>query len=154
MGVEIVDIGPIEIDLARVPLKTLNLVQREVVVELQEREQVTYQENEELWKTVRELRHEAHALTAQVEQHQKEEVEQEQAIATICTDLSNCPIDQSAPLAQKFKIVAGRTKELERYIEKMDTEHQKKVSELEVCQPSMPPAEHKARALELKAAAE
>ena len=122
-GVEVADVGPIEIDLARIPLKTLNLVQREVVVELQEREQVTYQANEELQKTTRELRPEARTLTTQAEQRQKEEVEQEQGIATICTKLPNCPIDQSAPLAQKFKIVAGHTKELERYIEKMDTEH-------------------------------
>ena len=41
-GVEVANVGPIEIDLARVPLKTLNLVQREVIVELQEREQATY----------------------------------------------------------------------------------------------------------------
>lgn len=47
-GVEVVDVGPIEIDLARIPLKTLNLVQREVATELQEREKVTYQVNEEL----------------------------------------------------------------------------------------------------------
>ena len=38
MRVEVADIGPIEIDLVRIPLKTLNLVQREVAVELQERE--------------------------------------------------------------------------------------------------------------------
>ena len=37
-GVKVVDVGPIEIDLARIPLKTLNLVQREVAAELQERE--------------------------------------------------------------------------------------------------------------------
>ena len=41
-GVEVADVGPIEIDLACIPLKTLNLVQREVAAELQEREQVTY----------------------------------------------------------------------------------------------------------------
>ena len=41
-GVKDADVGPIEIDLARVPLKTLNLVQREVTAELQEREQATY----------------------------------------------------------------------------------------------------------------
>ena len=41
-GVEVADVGPIEIDLAHIPLKTLNLVQREVAAELQEREQVTY----------------------------------------------------------------------------------------------------------------
>ena len=93
------DVGPIEIDLARVPLKTLNLVQREVVVKLQEREQAMYQENEELQKTAKELRREAHALTAQAKQRQKEEVEQEQAIMTICVELPSCPIDQSAPLA-------------------------------------------------------
>ena len=98
-GVEVADIGPIEIDLVHVPLKTLNLVQREVAAKLQEREEVTYQANEELWKTARELRHEAHALTAQAEQRQKEEAEQEQAIATICAELPNCPIDQSTPLA-------------------------------------------------------
>ena len=67
MGVEVADIGPIEIDLARIPLKTLNLVQREVVVELQEREQATYQANEELWKMARELKREACTLLAQVE---------------------------------------------------------------------------------------
>ena len=50
MGVEVADVGPIEIDLARVPLKKLNLVQREVTTELQEREQATYQANEELRK--------------------------------------------------------------------------------------------------------
>ena len=44
--------------------------------------------------------------------------------------------------------------ELERYIEKMDTEHQKKIAELKARQPSTPPVEHEARALELKAAAE
>ena len=48
MGVEVVDVGSIEIDLARIPLKTLNLVQREVTAELQEREQVMYEANEEL----------------------------------------------------------------------------------------------------------
>ena len=64
MGVEVADVGPIEIDLACVPLKTLNLVQREVAVELQEREQATYQANEELWNIARELRREAHTLTA------------------------------------------------------------------------------------------
>ena len=37
-GVKVADVGPIEIDLACIPLKTLNLVQREVAVELQERE--------------------------------------------------------------------------------------------------------------------
>ena len=74
-GVEVADVGPIEIDLARAPLKTLNLVQREVALELQEREQATYQANQELRKIARELRHEARALTAQVEQRQKEEVE-------------------------------------------------------------------------------
>ena len=37
MGVKVADVGPIEIDLARIPLKTLNLVQREVTAELQER---------------------------------------------------------------------------------------------------------------------
>ena len=58
------------------------------------------------------------------------------------------------PLAQKFKIVAGRTKELERYIEKMDTKHQKRIAELEARQPSTPPKEHEARAVQLKAAAE
>ena len=58
-----------------------------------------YQANEELWRTARELRHEACTLTAQAEQRQKEEVEQEQAIATICVELPNFPIDQSAPLA-------------------------------------------------------
>ena len=73
---------------------------------------------------------------------------------TICVELPNCPIDQSAPLAQKFKIVAGRTKELERYIEKMDAEHQKRIAELEARQPSTPPTEREARALELKAAVE
>ena len=73
---------------------------------------------------------------------------------TICAELPNCPIDQSTPLAQKFKIVAGRTKELERYIEKMDVEHQKRIAELEAHQPSTPPEEHEARALELKAAME
>ena len=66
--VEVADVGPIEIDLACIPLKTLNLVQREVTAELQEREQVTYQENEEPRKTTKELRHEARALTAQAEQ--------------------------------------------------------------------------------------
>ena len=121
MGVEFADVGPIEIDLARIPLKTLNLVQREVAAELQEREQATYQANKELRKMARQLRLEAHTLSAQVEQCQKEEVKQEQAIVTICAELPNCPIDQSASLAQKFKIVASRTKELERYIEKMDT---------------------------------
>jgi len=45
----------------------LNLVQREVTAELQEREQVMYQANEELWKIAREMRHEAHTLTAQAE---------------------------------------------------------------------------------------
>ena len=40
--VEVADVGPIEIDLTHVPLKTLNLVQREVTTELQEREQATY----------------------------------------------------------------------------------------------------------------
>ena len=112
-GVEVADVGPIEIDLARVPLEILNLVQREVTAKLQEREQVMYQENEELQKTTIELRCEARALTAQTEQCQKEEAEGEQAIATICAELPNCPIDQSAPLAQKFKIVVERTKELE-----------------------------------------
>ena len=82
-------------------------------MELQEREQVMHQANEEQRKIARELRHEAHALTAQAEQCQKEEAEGEQAIATICAELPNCPIDQSAPLAQKFKIVVERTKELE-----------------------------------------
>ena len=57
-------------------------------------------------------------------------------------------------MAQKFKIVAGRTKELERYIEKMDTEHQKKIAKLEARQLSMPPAEREAHALELKVAVE
>ena len=152
--VEVADLGPIEIDLARVPLKTLNLVQREVVVELQERKQGTYQANEELRKTTKELRGEAHTLTAQAEQHQKEEAVQEQAITTICTELLNCPIDLSTPLAQKFKIVAGGTKELERYIEKMDVEHQKRIAELEACQLSTPPEECNARALQLKAVAE
>lgn len=63
-GVEVANVGPIEIDLARVPLKTLNLIQREVTAELQEREQATYQANEELRKTARALRREARALTA------------------------------------------------------------------------------------------
>ena len=63
--VKVADVGPIEIDLARIPLKTLNLVQREVTAELQEREQATYQANEELRKTARELRREARTLTAQ-----------------------------------------------------------------------------------------
>ena len=67
-GVEVVDVGPIEIDLVRLPLKTLNLVQREVAAELQEREQAMYQANEELRKTARELRCEACTLIAQVEQ--------------------------------------------------------------------------------------
>ena len=87
--------------------------------------------NEELQQTTRELRREACTLSAHAEQCQKEEVEQEQAIATICAELPNCPIDQSAPLAQKFKIVTSHIKELERYIEKMDAEHQKKIAELE-----------------------
>ena len=67
IGVEVADVGSIEIDLARVPLKTLNLVQREVITELQEREQATYQENKELWKTTKELRREAHTLIAQAQ---------------------------------------------------------------------------------------
>ena len=33
-GVEVADVGPIEIDLARIPLKTFNLVQREVAAKL------------------------------------------------------------------------------------------------------------------------
>ena len=37
-GVKVADIGPIEIDLGHIPLKTLNLAQREVIAELQERE--------------------------------------------------------------------------------------------------------------------
>jgi len=57
-------------------------------------------------------------------------------------------------LAQKFKIVARRTKELGRYIEKMDTEHQKKIIALEACQPSTPPAEYKAHPIELNFVAE
>ena len=153
-GIKVVDVGPIEIDLTHIPLKTLNLVQREVVAELQEREQVTYQVNEELWKTSRELRREAHTLSAQAEQCQKEESEQEQAIATIYAELLNCPIDQSTPLAQKFKIVASCTKELERYIEKMDAEHQRRIIELEARQPSMPPEECEASEVQLKAAVE
>ena len=100
------------------------------------------------------MRREACTLIAQAKQCQKEEAEQEQAIATIYVEIPNCPIDQLEPLAQKFKIVVGRTKELERYIEKMDAEHQKNIVELEARQPSMPPTEHEARALELKAAAE
>ena len=66
-GGEVVDVGPIEIDLARVPLEILNLVQREVTAKLQEREQVMYQANEELRKIARELRREAHTLKTQVE---------------------------------------------------------------------------------------
>ena len=57
-------------------------------------------------------------------------------------------------MAQKFKIVASRTKELERYIEKMDVEHQRRIAELEARQPGTPPEEREARALQLKAAAE
>ena len=66
-GVEVADIGPIEIDLACIPLKPLNLIQREVAVELQEREQATYQVNEELQKIAIELRQEACTLTSQAE---------------------------------------------------------------------------------------
>lgn len=62
-GVEVANVGPIEIDFAHIPLKTLNLVQREVTAELQEREQATYQANEELRKTTRELRREACTLS-------------------------------------------------------------------------------------------
>ena len=153
-GVKVIDVGPIDIDLARIPLKTLNLVQREVATELQEREQATYQANEELRKTTRELKREERTLSAQAEQRQKEEAEQEQAIATIYAELPNCPIDQSTPLAQKFKIVASCTKELERYIEKMDAEHQRRIVELEARQSSMPPEERKARAVQMKAIAE
>ena len=56
IGVKVADVGPIKIDLMCIPPKTLNLVQREVAAELQEREQVTYQANEELRKIARELR--------------------------------------------------------------------------------------------------
>lgn len=98
-------------------------------------------------KIARELRQEACTLIAQAEQRQKEEAEQEQAIETICTKLPNCSIDQSAPLAQKFKIVASRPKELERYIEKMDVEHQRRIIELEACQLSTPPEEREAHAV-------
>ena len=57
-------------------------------------------------------------------------------------------------MAQKFKIVASHTKELERYIEKMDAEHQKRIVELEARYPSTPPEEREARVVQLKAAAE
>jgi hypothetical protein len=73
---------------------------------------------------------------------------------TICAELLNCQIDQSAPLAQKFKIIASRTKELERYIKKMDAKHQRRIIKLEARQPSTPPKEREARAVQLKAIAE
>ena len=57
-------------------------------------------------------------------------------------------------MVQKFKIVASRTKELERYIEKMDAEHQKRIAKLKASQPSMPLKEREARALQLTAVAE
>ena len=43
---------------------------------------------------------------------------------------------------------------MERYIEKMNIEHQKKIAKLEARQPSTPPAERKPHALELKVAVE
>ena len=43
---------------------------------------------------------------------------------------------------------------MERYIEKMDAEHQQKITELKARQPSTPPMEREAHALELKATVE
>ena len=150
-GSQIEKTGFIEVDLAGIPIETLQIVQVQVHEELRERELSNYRQNEKLKKDTDQLQEQNESISVKLTQKEYEKRKLTQVIRYLCVELPKCNIQLETPLLQKVKIIATRAKELEDTIEKMDMEHKAHIVELEAKAPETPLVECEERAQALQA---
>lgn len=143
-------IGFIEVDLAGILTKTLQMVQVQVQEELRERELITYQQNERLTKENDQLQARNESISTKQTQKEHEESKLKQVIKYLCAEIPQCNFQPETPLLQKVKRITASAKDLEGKIEKMDVEHKAHIVELEAKELRTPPEEHEARVAKLQ----
>ena len=106
-GSQIEQTGFIEVDLAGIPTKTLQMVQVQVHEELKERELSTYTQNEKLVKDNAKLQQKYKTISAQLAEKAAEEEKLKKAVADIGAELPAYNIDPEAPILQTIILIAG-----------------------------------------------
>ena len=110
-------------NLAAIPIDTLQIVETQVQEELHVREVNTYKQNRKLLKDHEELRRSAEETKNQLVQEKYNTSQMEKTINDLCAEFPHCNIPTDDALLQKVKIIVSRAKDLEETIEKMDGEH-------------------------------
>ena len=105
-GVEVEHAGFIKVDLARIPLESLQMIQAQVNEELREHELITYAKNKNLQKEKSQLQLKYKTISAQLAEKEVEESALKKVVANLCVELPTCNIDPKAPLLQIVRLLA------------------------------------------------
>ena len=140
----------IELDLARIPIETLKMVQLQVHEELREQELSTYTQNEKIVKDNAKLQQKYKTVSAQLAEKTVEEEKLKKVVANIGAKIPAYNIDPEAPILQTVNSIVGQGKELEQKFVKIEEEYKARIVELEAKELVTPPEEHEARLSKLK----
>lgn len=135
--------GSIEVNLAAIPIETLQVVQIQVQEELHVREETTYRKNRKLLKDTKELCRSVEEEKHQLVKEKYNATELEKMINDVCVKFPHCNIPADAALPQKVRIIVSKAKDLEETIEKMDGENKAHIAKLKAKTPGTPLTEKK-----------
>ena len=106
-GVEVEHARFIEVDLTRIPIESLQMVQTQDHEELKECELIQCAQNEKLQKENDQLQLKYRTTSAKLAEKEEEECMLKTIVVELCMELPQCHIDPEDMLMQTMKVIVG-----------------------------------------------